>query len=303
MQRPTIAILGPGGVGGFLAGALSRAGTPVTVVARESTAELIANDGLHVSSVLLGDFDSHPPATAMLDRPVDALIVATKAGGLGPGLERIAAEPALVVPLLNGLDHMSTLRERFGDRVAAGTIRIEADRPEPGRIVQTSPFLRVDIAAPVPARRPAAEALAQALAEAGVPAQVHDSESQILWSKLVRLNAIACTTSAHDLQMGEVRSDPALRAELEAVVRETVAVAVAEGAQIEVERVMGELDATHPTLGSSMQRDIAAGRPPELDAIPGAVLRAADRHGLQCPTIELLVGQIAARAGVGLPRR
>jgi 2-dehydropantoate 2-reductase len=198
---------------------------------------------------------------------------------------------------------MSALRARFGERVVAGTIRIEADRPEPGRIVQTSPFLRVDVASADRDRRPAMEALAQALTDAGVPTHVHDSESQILWSKLVRLNAIACTTSAHDLPMGEIRTDPALRAELEAVVRETVAVAVAEGAQIEADRVIVELDSTHPTLGSSMQRDIAAGRPPELDAIPGAVLRAADRHGLSCPTIERLVGQIAARAGVGLPRR
>jgi 2-dehydropantoate 2-reductase len=303
MDRPTIAILGPGGVGGFLAAALTRAGTPVTVVAREATAELIAREGLRVSSVLLGDFDAHPQATATLDRPVDVLIVATKAGGLAAGLERIVAEPTLVVPQLNGLDHMSTLRARFGDRVVAGTIRIEVDRPEPARIVQTSPFLRVDIAAPDGDRRLSAEALARALTDAGVPAQVHDSESQILWSKLVRLNAIACTTSAHDLPIGEIRNDPARRAELEAVVRETVAVAVAEGAQIDPDRVIAELDATHAALGSSMQRDIAAGRPPELDAIPGAVLRAADRHGLRCPTIERLVGQIAARAGVGLPRR
>src|SRR5258708_25428373 len=98
MERRTSAILGPGGVGGFLAGALTRAGTPVSVIAREPTAELIASDGLHVSSVLLGDFDAHPPATATLDGPVDALIVATKAGGLGPALERILAEPGPGIP-------------------------------------------------------------------------------------------------------------------------------------------------------------------------------------------------------------
>src|SRR5258708_12755332 len=98
MERRTSAILGPGGVGGFLAGALTRAGTPVSVIAREPTAELIASDGLHVSSVLLGDFDAHPPATATLDGPVDALIVATKAGGLGSRLQRIVAEPRPALP-------------------------------------------------------------------------------------------------------------------------------------------------------------------------------------------------------------
>ena len=62
---------------------------------------------------------------------------------------------------------------------------------------------------------------------------------------------------------------------------------------------MRELDAAHATLGSSMQRDIAAGREPELDAIPGAVLRAAARHGLECPTIEGLVAETRARIAAG----
>jgi ketopantoate reductase len=50
-----------------------------------------------------------------------------------------------------------------------------------------------------------------------------------------------------------------------------------------------------------MQRDIAAGRVPELDAIPGSVLRAASRHGIECPTIERLVAMIAERAGIKPP--
>ena len=57
------------------------------------------------------------------------------------------------------------------------------------------------------------------------------------------------------------------------------------------------LDEAHEGLGSSMQRDLAAGREPELDAIPGAVLRAAARHGLSCPTIASLYEQIAAMLG------
>ena len=59
---PTIAILGPGGVGGFLAAALARAGTPTTVVARKSTAELIAREGISVESVR--------PETGLLDEPI-----------------------------------------------------------------------------------------------------------------------------------------------------------------------------------------------------------------------------------------
>jgi 2-dehydropantoate 2-reductase len=117
-----------------------------------------------------------------------------------------------------------------------------------------------------------------------------------LWSKLVRLNALACTTSAYDKLLGEIRSTPPLRAALVAAIEEGCAVGRAEGARdVDPARAMDELSAAHATLGSSMQRDIAAGRPPELDAIPGSVLRAGARHGIECPTIERLVAMIAAR--------
>ncbi len=298
----TIAVLGPGGVGGLVAGALDHAGSPVTLVARESTAELIAERGLRVSSVRLGDFVAHPRVVTCLEEPVEALVVATKATGLHEGLERIAAPPALVLPLLNGLDHLALLRARFSEQtVVAGTIRVEADRPEPGVVVHTSPFLRIDMASAHPVARPGMEALAAKLEEAGIPARVEESEPQVLWGKLVRLNALACTTSAFDRLLGEILTTPELRAELVGTIEEGCAVAAAEGAAIEAADPLGELSAAHPTLGSSMQRDIAAGRPPELDAIPGAVLRAAARHGVQCPTIERLVGMIAKRVGVPAP--
>ena len=303
----TIAVLGPGGVGGLVAGALDHAGTPVTLVARESTAELIAARGLRVSSVRLGDFVAHPRAVARLEEPVQALVVATKATGLQEALERVAerssiGQPALVVPLLNGLDHLAVLRARFGEQtVVAGTIRVEADRPEPGVVVHSSPFLRIDMASAHPAARPGMEALAAKLQAAGIPARVEESEPQVLWGKLVRLNALACTTSAFDKLLGEILATPELRAELVGAIEEGCAVAVAEGASIEAVDPLGELTAAHATLGSSMQRDIAAGRPPELDAIPGAVLRAAAHHGVKCPTIERLVGMIAKRVGVPAP--
>jgi 2-dehydropantoate 2-reductase len=326
-----IAVLGPGGVGGLVAGALARERAPeakaergvgegeraltdrrslrssigdarVVVLARDSTARVIESQGLRVRSVVLGDFTAHPHTVERLDDPVDALIVATKAAGLAQALERVKAQPRLVLPLLNGLDHLVTLRERFGEAaVVAGTIRVEADRPEPGVVVHTSQFLRIDMASHDLAKLVPMEALAAVLSGVGVPARVCESEPQVMWSKLVRLNALACTTSAFDKLLGEIRSTPALRAELVGAIDEGCAIARAEGAEIPAGDPLGELTAAHDTLGSSMQRDIAAGRPPELDAIPGAVLRAAARHGIPCPTIERLVGMIVARAGALAP--
>ena len=69
-------------------------------------------------------------------------------------------------------------------------------------------------------------------------------------------------------------------------------------ADVEPAKAIAELEQAHDTLGSSMQRDIAAGRAPELDAIAGSVLRAAARHRMRCATIERLAGMIAVRAGI-----
>jgi 2-dehydropantoate 2-reductase len=298
-----IAILGPGGVGGLLAGVLERAGTPVVVVARESTAALIRERGLRVKSVTFGEFSAHPGALAWVDGPLEVLIVATKAAGLRAALERVATQPRLVLPLLNGLDHIALLREHFpAASVLAGTIRVEADRPAPGEVVHTSPFLLIEMACEDPASAEDMRTLAMTLTDAGVPARTQQSEAQVMWSKLVRLNALACTTSAYDKLLGEIRSTPALRADLHGAIQEGCAVGRAEGASdVDPATAIAELNDAHATLGSSMQRDIAAGRPPELDEIPGSILRAAARHGLRCPTIERLTAMIAARAGIPAP--
>ncbi len=297
-----IAVLGPGGVGGFIAAALARAAEDVLVIAREPTAMLIAERGIEVRSVRLGDFTAHPRASTALTDPADTLIIATKATGLEAALQRIEAEVSLVVPLLNGLDHLTLLRDRFGPgSVPAGTIRIESDRPAPGRIVQTSPFLRIDLASDDPSLRPRLDALAARVEAAGIPVRIGPSEAQVLWTKLVRLNALACTTSASDRRLGFIRTDPQWRQALEDCINEAAAVANAEGARLDAAIPLAELEEAHAELGSSMQRDIAAGRAPELDAIPGAVLRAARRHGLECPTIARLTEVIAKRAGIDPP--
>src|SRR4029077_19271696 len=115
--------------------------------------------------------------------------------------------------------------------VLAGTIRVEADRPQVGVVVHTSPFLLVDMAAHDPSMAEPMQALAQALSDAGVPVRVLESEAQVMWSKLVRLNALACTTSAYDKLLGEIRSTPELRADLVGAIEEGCAVGRAEGAQ------------------------------------------------------------------------
>jgi 2-dehydropantoate 2-reductase len=286
----TIAVLGPGGVGGLVAAALARAGTDVVVVAREETAAAIERGGIRVRSVALGDFEAEIRAVARLDEPVDALLVAAKATSLGESLQRIEAEPALVVPLLNGVDHMAVLRERFGERVVAGVIRVESERTAPGEIVQSSPGARIDLA---PDARVAD--LAAALEQAGFEVRTGAGEADVLWRKLARLAPLALATTAFDSPLGPIREDPRRASALWAAVDEVAAVARAEGVGIDPHAIRHELEQAHGTLRSSMQRDVDAGRAPELDNIGGAVLRGAERHGLNAPAVRTLAERVKRR--------
>lgn len=287
-----IAVLGPGGVGGLVAAALAGAGENVVVIAHEDTAQTIARRGIRVSSVLLGDFTAYPRAVPRLEEAADVLVLATKATTLANALTRVVAVPRIVVPLLNGIDHIAALRARY-EWVTASVIRVESDRPEPGVVVQTSPRIRIDLSPDWPAVR----VFASELERAGIPTRVSDDEATVLWTKLVRLTALALATSAHDLPLGPIRSTPELFDELRALVRECAAVARAEGADLAADAVLAELTEAHPGAGSSMRRDLAAGRPPELDAIAGAVLRATARHDLDAPTVARLADRVRARAG------
>ena len=297
-----ITVLGPGAVGGLLVALLERAGYHSTVVARTPTARLIEDQGLTLHSEALGDFTAHPATLTHLDADSDVLIVTTKSRGLDAALARVRSSPSLVLPLLNGIEHMPILRARFGPHVIAGTITVASEQPEPGVVVHTSRLLRIRISTAPPQQRAAVRWLAASLRKAGIDTAVGGSELHVLWSKLVRLNALACTTSASGLLLGAICEDQTWRARLKQAVVEAAKVARAEGVAVDPSRALHDLAHFEPSFGSSMARDIAAGREPELDAIAGAVLRAARRHQIAVPTIEALACEVAERAGVAPPR-
>ena len=282
------AVLGAGGVGGLIAGALAHAGAPVVLLLRPST--LAGYDGhLAVESITLGAFEAEVPATATLARDVDVVWVAVKATGLDAALElapphRVGA--ATVIPLLNGIDHLAVLRARYAN-VVAGAIRVEAERVAPGRIVHSSPFVRVDLAG--------AERAAGDVRAAGIECQVEDDERTLLWSKLCFLAPVALATTALDAPLGTAREDPRFRR----AVDEAVAVARAEGARIAAGPLLAIAAGAPAVMRSSMQKDVGAGRAPELDAIAGPILRGGARHGIPVPATEELAGIVAARAGEG----
>ncbi len=275
-------MLGAGGVGGLLAAALAHAGGDVVLIMRPES--LDRYDGrIAVESVALGDFEVAVPAAAALARPVDVVWVATKAADLEGALA--LAPPAIVggaavIPLLNGIDHVPALRERYAN-VVAGVIRVEADRPAVGRIRQLSPFVRVELAGTEP--------VTAELVAAGLECRSRADELTMLWEKLVFLGPLALATTASGGPFGAVRRD----ARYLRCAGEYLDAAAAEGAAIDREALRALQDEAPDALRSSMQKDVAAGRPPELDAIAGPVLRAGLRRGVETPATRELADTVA----------
>jgi 2-dehydropantoate 2-reductase len=288
-----VGVLGPGGVGGLLAALLTRAGHEVTVLASESTATAITVGGLTVRRPNEPELLVRPVARPWLAAPVDVLLVTVKATDLLAAATRCppaCVRGAAVVPFLNGVDHPLLLRALYpAAHVVPATIRIETTRLQPGLIEQTSQF--ADVTVPVPDARPEpGRAAAQLLADAGLHVDTGDDETLVLWRKLAMLAPFALLTTSTRAPIGRARTErPDL---VEALVAESVAAAEAVGAGMDPGPIEAFLHTAPPEMRSSMLRDAEAGRPLELDAIAGPILRAlpADRAPATRAAVETIIG-------------
>ncbi|MBC2901451.1 ketopantoate reductase family protein [Streptomyces cupreus] len=291
----TVAILGPGGIGGLLGALLSRSGCRVICLAGEGTVGVLRDSGIQVRSGLYGDFGAPVEADTVLREPVDACLVAVKHTSLDAALERVPAKAlgdALLVPFLNGVEHPAVLRDRYRpDLVAPGVIRVESTRVAPGVIEHGSPFAEIDLTGDLVSRE-RLDALARVLGEAGPTTRVLEDETGALWAKMSFLAPFALLTARYRLPLGDVRTR--YREELTALVEETAAVSRACGGPAHPAQALARYDAFPPATKSSMQRDVEAGRPIELDAIGGALLRAAERYGVAVPVTARLVRELRA---------
>jgi 2-dehydropantoate 2-reductase len=293
-----VAVLGPGAVGGLLGALLARRGDEVVCLAPPATAARIAANGLELRSPMLGDAKVAVRAATRLEEPVDACLVTVKATQLERAVEAVPPEAlggGLVVPFLNGVDHVAWLRERYPpEQVVAATIAVESTRVAPGVIEHDSPFVIVQVAHG-PADPDRVEGLAARLAEVGLDVTVRDSEAFALWTKLAMLAPTALLTTWAGAPIGEARARHP--DELAAVVREVAQVAEAEGVELEADRNVKVIERLPAGMKSSMLKDAEAGLPLEVDAIGGAVLRAAQRAGIDVPVTARLVAELRARSG------
>lgn len=302
MSRAAVAVLGLGGIGGMLAartGAIC-VGTERSVAAIRAEGLTLEHDGATTTV--------RPEAVVRLERPVSLLAVCVKAYDLDSALDRVAPgalDGAVVLPLLNGLDSPDALRARFEaashttshpPSVAAGSIgNMSAHSREPGHVMQGTPSPGTITAASNDLERDSLAAVLTPLAVPGIEVVLLDDEREVLWEKAARLAVLAAATIASGRTFGGVRDDPGWRERLVRALDEAVAVAAADGVRLSAADQWAKIEAMPSELTTSAARDAAAGRPTELDAITGSVVRAGRRLDVPTPVLETLYEEARCR--------
>jgi 2-dehydropantoate 2-reductase len=286
------AILGAGGVGGLIGACLAHSGDAVTLVVRPETVHSYPKQ-LRLES-LFGNFTADVSIAAEVP-PVDALWLTVKATQLDAGLRALKNPDSIraIVPLLNGIDHIALLRSKYGaDRIIPATISVETERVNPGHIIHRSPFARLNV---LTSGRVLLGGTIDQLQKIGFACSFIADEPTLMWSKLVFLAPYALATTAADMNVGQILSDPRWGELGLACVRESCAVAVAEGAKVDADSVIAAAQKMPAAMRSSMQKDVEQHKPPELNAIAGPILRGGKQHGIEIPATKQLVAAVEQR--------
>ncbi|OFW46392.1 MAG: 2-dehydropantoate 2-reductase [Acidobacteria bacterium RIFCSPLOWO2_12_FULL_67_14b] len=294
------AILGSGAVGGYFGARLARAGQDVTFIARGAHLEAIRSKGLEVKSAKLGDFIVRAAADSDTARvgPVDVAVVSVKAYDNLTALPMLApmmGPETVVLTLQNGVDSVDEVAAVVGGpRVLGGTTYVATALEAPGLIVQTGVHRSIIFGEVFGDRRritPRVQALADVLATADIQVTPVPDARVPIWDKFVYLVAFSGFTGAARLPIGHLWKDPRARDTFYACSREVAAIAKAEGVTISANRfdtLKEYMDHIPPTTRSSLLIDLEQGKRIEVEALQGAAVRRAQKHGLPTPIISTL---------------
>lgn len=303
-----IAIIGAGGVGGYLAHKLIDGGHEVAILARGAHLEAIRSGGLVLEGPGGAERSLHPAlATDAADAlpPADLVVLAVKGQDLAPLLPRLGpamGAHAAALPFLNGVEAPDMLAAAFGERRALiGTARISAVIAAPGRVKQVTEHAAFTFGtldgrqnqAPVPALR-------EAFAAAGITAPAHPDLRVELWQKFVSLTAIAAVTAGARCDVATLLATPELRALQRVLLEECVALARAKGVVLPADTVSRAAAFTAGLPGgmrASLAHDLAAGKALELDWLSGAVARLGAEVGVATPAHATVAALLAPYRG------
>ena len=286
------AVVGTGAVGGYFGGRLAQAGEEVVFLARGAHLHAIQEHGLRIESVD-GDFTIRP--TQATDDPVeigpvDLVLLAVKGWQVPQAIETmrplIGAE-TIVVPLLNGIEASEQLAAAFGaHHVLGGLCGLIGSVVGPGHIRNGLPRPFVTIGELDHATSPRCEQLRLAFERAGVQVTIAADIHAALWEKLLFVGPFGAVGAVTRAPVGVLRQQVETRSLLEGAMYEVFVLARAKGVRIgeeAIEQALSAIDHLPAQATASMQRDIMAGRPSELESQLGVVVRLAHAAGVEVP--------------------
>jgi 2-dehydropantoate 2-reductase len=290
-----IAIFGSGGVGGYFGGRLAQAGEDVTFIARGEHLRAIQATGLRVDS-LDGDFLINPArATDRVSEvdEVDLVILGVKAWQVPEAartIKPIVGAETMVLPLQNGVDAVGELIAELGTTpVIGGLCKIVSFVIEPGHIRHAGFAPSVVIGELDNRHSHRIVALEETLNRGGLNPKIAGDIQVALWMKFLFIASFSGVGAIANAPAGVLRSEPELRARVLGAMSEIYELAHARNVMLPsdaIETAMASVDALPADATSSMQRDIAAGKPSELESQNGAVVRMARDAGIKVPIHE-----------------
>ena len=291
-----IAIMGTGGVGGYYGGLLSQQGQEVIFIARGAHLQALREKGLRVKSVH-GDFLVSPAKATDNPTevgPVDLILFTTKTYHTdiaAQAIQPMVGKETVVVPLQNGIDAAERIGAHVGrEHLVGGVTWLSAAIEAPGVIGQYSQFRRVVLGEFDGMMTARLKTIYETLQASGIDVELSDDIFTVLWTKFVFISSISALGSLTRVSLGEYRHIPETRDILIEALGEVTAVGRAAGAQLEadlVDKTLEFIDNTAPDMKTSMQRDVEAGRPSELESMLGVVPRLGRETGVSTPVMRL----------------
>ena len=291
-----IAVVGAGAVGGYFGGLLARAGNQVTLIARGAHLEAIRAKGLQVQNHW-GDFTVPVDAT---DNPADVgpvdlafLTVKTYQNAtVVPTLTPLLGEKTCIMTLQNGVDAYKDVGQVHGmDHVLPGAAYIETHLASPGVIKQVGEVVRIVFGEVDSGTTERAKNILETLQAANINAELATDVVKTLWTKFIFITTLAGITSSSRASMASLLADPTSKKMVVACLREIEAVGRASKVALDqdvVEKTMAYMESTAKDLHASMHTDLEMGRPLELEALNGAVVRIGREVGVQTPVNDVL---------------
>jgi 2-dehydropantoate 2-reductase len=296
-----IAIFGTGAVGGYFGAQLARAGEDVVFIARGAHLDAIRTQGLCIETpngeiVIRPAQATDDPASAGVAEVVLLGVKAWQVPDAAAAIRPMIGPDTVVVPLQNGVEAPRQLAQTLGgERVLGGTCGTLSQVSGPGRIRSIGEIHFVKFGELDGRASERAERLRAAFERAGVKVEIPADIRQAIWGKFLLVTAFGGVGAVARAPLGVLRSVPETRRLLEQCMQETLAVARAHGVPLgdgAPANALAMLDSMSPAATTSLQRDIADGKPSELEAWNGAAVRLGREAGVATPTNELIYASL-----------